>query len=205
MVTGHPPFKGNTPLQILMRMAQEQPPAPHVVNPKVRPEVSVIIRKMMAPEFRNRYGTMDEVMRDLDKIEGLGTMSSSPLELQYPEAEAFPEGVPGRPVPVVKRRAIPREEGRRRPAPPEPSSTKSLVLLLTFLAIAAAIIWFLLTKGREKDGKDGSSSVQRSRFIATGRLPCSGKPWSKRSALEPAGIPIGAAHPAAPAPTMSAS
>ncbi|MHC4249465.1 MAG: serine/threonine protein kinase, partial [Planctomycetota bacterium] len=122
MVTGRPPFQGNTPLQILMRMAQEQPPAAHLVNPKVPPEVSAVIKKMMAPEFRDRYETMEEVTKELDKIEGVSSSAEIPVALEYPKAEALPEGVPGQPVPVAK---VPRARGKPKAAKPKGAKPKA--------------------------------------------------------------------------------
>jgi len=68
MVTGRPPFEGNTPLQILMRMAEEEPPKAHEVDPKVPAKLSKIIRKMMAPRIRDRFQDMDEVVDVLGRI-----------------------------------------------------------------------------------------------------------------------------------------
>ncbi|MHC4505691.1 MAG: serine/threonine protein kinase, partial [Planctomycetota bacterium] len=92
MVTGKPPFEGNTPLQILMRMAQEEPPSANVVNPGVPFEVSKVIRKMMAPEFRDRFQTMDQLIQELDQIENLGTIvGAAAVQVASAAAVSAPE------------------------------------------------------------------------------------------------------------------
>jgi hypothetical protein len=176
MVTGRPPFQGNTPLQILMRMAQEQPPAAHLVNPKVPPEVSAIISRMMAPEFRDRYETMEAVLKDLDNVEGMTSSTAIPVVLEYPKAEAYPEGVPGRLVPVAKtkvaRGKAEGEEatgsveagkpGRERRVPGKPSAGIRILLYLAFLAVVGGVIWFLAMKVREKNAKregEGATTI----------------------------------------------
>jgi serine/threonine-protein kinase len=118
MVTGRPPFEGNSPLQILMRMAQEEAPPAQAVNPGVPPAVSDVIRKTMAPEPDDRYGSIDEVLADLDRATAaVPAPAAEPAAgLEYPAAEAVPEGVPGRPVPVRRRgprRGAPRGRGGR--------------------------------------------------------------------------------------------
>jgi hypothetical protein len=219
MVTGRPPFEGNTPLQILMRMAQEQAPAADLVNTSVPAEVSALIKKMMAPEFRDRYQDMESIIKELDRIENVSSGAAAPA-LQYPKAEALPEGVPGKPVPVRRkapkrarpkkarqpakkgsglRRGVkvePREggkEGRTRAAPQKPSSSMPLLLFLGFLAVAAAVILVLVMKLKEKDTKKDRPSADAPAAEAPATV-------TERPAAAPGAQPGAPAEGTAPAP-----
>ena len=67
MVTGQPPFTGNSPLQIFMRMAEEEAlPADTVVADFPR-AISDLISDMMSPEPGDRFQTMDEVVSALER------------------------------------------------------------------------------------------------------------------------------------------
>jgi hypothetical protein len=105
MVTGQPPFQGNSPLQILMRMAQEEATPPRTINPGIPAPVAANIQKMMAPEPGDRYQAVDALIKDLDNTASLETWAGESEDLKYPASEAVPEGVPGKPVPVSSRRA----------------------------------------------------------------------------------------------------
>ncbi len=215
MVAGRPPFQGNTPLQILMRMAQEQPPAAHLVEPKVPPEVSGVIKKMMSPEFRDRFETMEAVIKELDKIEGVSSSTAIPVAMEYPEAEALPEGVPGRPVPVKKKAkrataadAKPKvkpkskaeveggKESRARPAPRKPSAALPLILFLAFLAVAAAVIIVLVIKLKEKKTKPKDAADTTTNSASAGAPAETPTATPATPATPPAAPP-----PAAPAET----
>ncbi len=178
MVTGKPPFEGNTPLQILMRMAQEEPPSANVVNPGVPFEVSKVIRKMMAPEFRDRFQTMDQLIQELDQIENLGTLAGVPagqvaaaaaVSAPAPAKAAAPAGAAA--LPAVRkdvrgsglraarrggrgsgiRRGVRSEddEGRPRARPAKGSSMLGMLLFVGFLVVAAVVILVLVKANQD--------------------------------------------------------
>jgi hypothetical protein len=149
MVTGKPPFEGNTPLQILMRMAQEEPPSANVVNPGVPFEVSKVIRKMMAPEFRDRFQTMDQLIQELDQIENLGTIvGAAAVQVASAAAVSAPRrGVRGRD------RDDRDEESRPRPRPTKSSPMLGMLLFVGFLVVAAVVI-LVLVKANQKAAEE---------------------------------------------------
>lgn len=171
MVTGKPPYEGSSPLQVLMQMAEQEVVPAHIVNPNVPFQVSEIIKKMMAPEPAERFQSMDELIAELDRTENLQTITggtavaSGPVKLEYSPAEARPEGVAGKPVPLARKRpAKPGSGTARRPASgmragmrerdtkaraqarPGSSAAVGLVLLLVFLAAAALVIALLVRR-----------------------------------------------------------
>lgn len=70
LVTGRRCFEGNTPLSIVIKHIQENPPDPHLVNTELPPAVSRVILKMMAKSPKDRYASTDDLIRDLDLLKG---------------------------------------------------------------------------------------------------------------------------------------
>ncbi|MBN1258024.1 MAG: protein kinase [Planctomycetes bacterium] len=72
LVTGQPPFDGDSTLAVLMKHISSERPDPSAINPAVPATVSKVIMKMMARERDNRYSSAVEVipvLRDLlDKL-----------------------------------------------------------------------------------------------------------------------------------------
>src|SRR5271166_2019144 len=65
MVTGRPPFLGDTPVAVASKHVREHPPAPREVNPAVPPDLEAIILKCMAKSPEYRYATGDDLRIDL--------------------------------------------------------------------------------------------------------------------------------------------
>jgi eukaryotic-like serine/threonine-protein kinase len=66
--TGTLPFDGDTPLAVVLKHIQENPPSPQARNPKIDPKVSQIVVKCMQKEPRGRYQTIDELYEALTKV-----------------------------------------------------------------------------------------------------------------------------------------
>jgi eukaryotic-like serine/threonine-protein kinase len=65
MVTGRPPFLGETPVAVASKHVREHPPAPREVNPGVPPDLEAIILKCLAKSADHRYATGDDLRIDL--------------------------------------------------------------------------------------------------------------------------------------------
>ena len=137
MVTGRPPFVGESPVSVASKHVRENPPAPREINPAVPPDLEAIILKCMAKSPEYRYATGDDLRVDL---------------LRFREGRAVSAG----PVPAV---AMGDDPGRRhlrrapRPAPGRPASAPRrtsrgaapastsgiLVVLLVALAVVVAL------------------------------------------------------------------
>ncbi len=79
MLTGRPPFVGETPVSIAYQHVREQPPAPHTVNPAVPPALEAIVLQAMAKLPAERYVSADELRADLDRyVHGQSVLASAP-------------------------------------------------------------------------------------------------------------------------------
>ncbi len=65
MVTGRPPFLGDSPVAVASKHVRDNPPAPRELNPQVPPTFEAIILKSMAKDPSHRYATAEELRADL--------------------------------------------------------------------------------------------------------------------------------------------
>jgi serine/threonine protein kinase len=78
LVTKRPPFEAPTPLQILMQVTQEDPPAPSSINPEVDKGLEAIILKAMAKDPAQRYPTASRFAQDLTSWLAGGVTDAGP-------------------------------------------------------------------------------------------------------------------------------
>lgn len=65
MLTGEPPYAEGTMLQKLLDHQAKDVPDPSHKNPHLPPQLSAIVRRMMAPDPRDRYATPDDLILEL--------------------------------------------------------------------------------------------------------------------------------------------
>ena len=96
MLAGAPPYPEGTVLQKLLDHQGKDIPDPAKKNPRISPRLSAVVRRMMAPEPRERYATPDELILDLLPIaaemglrgvnpEGLVWTSHAPQQRSFVE------------------------------------------------------------------------------------------------------------------------
>ena len=66
--TGTPPFDGDTPLAVVLKHIQENPPSPQTRNPKIDPKISQIVLKCMQKEPNDRFQTVNDLYEALTKV-----------------------------------------------------------------------------------------------------------------------------------------
>jgi WD40 repeat protein len=67
LLTGQPPFRGNTPLETLERVREQVPEPPSAVRTAVDRDLETICLKCLEKDPRRRYGSALEVADDLDR------------------------------------------------------------------------------------------------------------------------------------------
>ncbi|HVE39572.1 MAG TPA: serine/threonine-protein kinase [Planctomycetota bacterium] len=78
LVTKRPPFEAPTPLQILMQVTQEDPPAPSAINPEIDKGLEAIILKAMSKDPAHRYPTASRFAQDLTSWLAGGVTDAGP-------------------------------------------------------------------------------------------------------------------------------
>jgi eukaryotic-like serine/threonine-protein kinase len=133
MVTGRPPFTGDSPVAIAYKHVRDDPAAPSRINPDVPADLEAVILKSMAKNPANRYQSAAELRQDLGRLlQGLPTLATPVMAGDPTEMLSRPEGT------AVYTGGIPPEEERRRRA------WVPWVIGLILLAALGALVWFLL-------------------------------------------------------------
>ncbi len=72
MLTGKPPFDGDTPVSVAVRHIQDLPEPPSKKNPKIPPGLEALILRCLEKDPRDRYANGDELAKALDNYEDEG-------------------------------------------------------------------------------------------------------------------------------------
>ncbi|MFO7900267.1 MAG: SUMF1/EgtB/PvdO family nonheme iron enzyme [Planctomycetota bacterium] len=68
LVTGRPPYRGESSVETMYMHLHEPPPDPRAVRPEVSAGTAAIIRKAMAKARADRYQSAEEMVEDLEKL-----------------------------------------------------------------------------------------------------------------------------------------
>lgn len=68
LVTGRPPFTGETPLAIAYKHVQDQPPAPSTLITGLPPALEAIIMKLLSKRPEDRYASAEDLRADLNRF-----------------------------------------------------------------------------------------------------------------------------------------
>jgi hypothetical protein len=90
MLTGRPPFEGDSPLKSLTRLSQEDFQAPSEVLPEIPAELSEIVEKMLEVEPDYRYQRMSEVEDVLEQVLRSGLIAEAQAAVEAAAKAAAP-------------------------------------------------------------------------------------------------------------------
>ncbi len=115
MLTGSPPFRGETAMATVMQVVHQDPVPPRRLQPKVPRDLETICLKCLEKDSRRRYESAAQLANDLDRfLDG--------------------ESIQARPVGAVERGW---RWCRRKPA------QASLAILLALVGVGSAVGWFV--------------------------------------------------------------
>jgi serine/threonine-protein kinase len=129
LLTGEVPFKGDNFVAVAMRHINEPPPSVRERRPELSPCVDAVVRRAMAKEPRDRFGSMGELCSELSdclaQLDGAATSSAAETMIVAPRGR------------------------RRRSRPPRPPAERPsvwpLIMLLAGLAALAGILAAVFT------------------------------------------------------------
>ncbi|WP_415971805.1 Stk1 family PASTA domain-containing Ser/Thr kinase [Rhodococcus sp. 077-4] len=153
ILTGEPPFKGDSPVAVAYQHVREDPQLPSLVNDSVPRELDSIILKAMAKNPANRYQSAAEMRTDLVRVLG-GQRPSAPMVMNDEDRTTILGSVDSRQADF---------SGKDKPAAPaaaprasrhtedydEPKSRRGLKIALisaaalVVVAIVGAFLWSL--------------------------------------------------------------
>jgi beta-lactam-binding protein with PASTA domain/tRNA A-37 threonylcarbamoyl transferase component Bud32 len=142
MLTGRPPFEGDSAVAIALKHVNQPPPSPREFRPEIPPDLEAVVLKALAKRPEDRYSDADSFIRDLEAVERR-------LDGQPPDSEttaAFPPPLPrataqATSTATVESPASPPAMGVEPPAvetgEPQPRRRRPAAALLVLLALAA--------------------------------------------------------------------
>ncbi len=85
MLTGRPPFRGDTPVAVAYQHVSERPVKPSVINPRVSPALDAVVMHALVKTREGRYQTAAEFRADIDTA----ASGRVPVHQRPDEAAAF--------------------------------------------------------------------------------------------------------------------
>lgn len=159
MVTGRPPFVGESPVAIAYKHVQEAPPRPSSLNPALPPQLEMVIARLLAKHPDDRYPSAEELRADLRRFRegqplvgvagGVGESASQPAEEPTATHQAVIAAVPTRAV-IDTTRAVPAaaaaEQGLIEEEYYEPPRRNGAFLagLLLLIVILAGLLYYIV-------------------------------------------------------------
>jgi hypothetical protein len=144
MLTGRPPFTGNTPVEIILKVLDQVPTSPSQLRPGLSRDLATICRKCLEKEPRARYARAADLADDLSRW-----LDGRPIR--------------ARPVGRVERAV---KWARRHPLP----AALAALVLISFIAGSAISAYFGVTATRRADEtRDALSKEADARRAADGR------------------------------------
>ncbi len=148
MVTGLPPFTGDSPVAVAYQHVSTPVTLPSTLNADVPPELETIISRALSKEPAGRYQTADELRADLLRF----LRGEAPATV--PTADA-----PTQMMTTMTPPTVPPDETYRQLADERPPSQVPFILTAFALLVALGVGLFLIIQLMGDSGTDGTTLV----------------------------------------------
>ena len=139
LLTGRPPFVGDSPVSVAYQHVREQPPRASSLDADLPPEIDAIVMKALAKRVEDRYQSAAAMKDDIDRY-----LAGRPVQAPPVPADTATAFIPAAVPPLSDATATQVVGGQRgEEVPPEKRRTAPLILLgllLAALVAAAAIL-----------------------------------------------------------------
>ncbi len=150
MVTGRPPFSGDTPLAIAYRHVQDQPAPPSTLITGLPSGIEAIIMKLLQKRPDDRYASAEDLRLDI------GRFLNGELTIAEQESGAFDEpatqmqaATTAQPVAVLETDLVDDDYYEEEDEPAKPRTAALLGVLVVVLAVLGGLLaWFLLSSDK---------------------------------------------------------
>lgn len=179
MVTGQPPFVGDSPVAIAYKHVQEAPPRPTSLNPAIPKPLESVIARLLAKNPAQRYPSAEEVRSDLRRFRQGEPLMSAPgasasqaamvagAAAAGAVAGAASSSPTGQQRAVIDTtRAIPAAQAAQYDSaeeeyyePPRRNGVFLASLLVLLVALAAIVFFIANTLGSDSSGTDAETAT----------------------------------------------
>jgi serine/threonine-protein kinase len=148
MVTGRPPFTGDTPLAIAYKHVQDEPPRPSTIVSDLPPGLEAIIMKLLQKRPDDRYASAEDLRADLGRFMG-GEQTIAERDALYAAAAVLPaddQATTMQPATTVGA-VVPPEEAYPDEEPEEkkPRTALFIGILVVLLALLGGLLFWFIT------------------------------------------------------------
>ncbi|NMN95292.1 Stk1 family PASTA domain-containing Ser/Thr kinase [Antrihabitans stalactiti] len=200
ILTGEPPFKGDSPVAVAYQHVREDPPTPSQVYEGVPRELDSVILKAMSKNPANRYQTAAEMRSDLIRVLG-GQRPSAPMVMNDEDRTTILGSIesPGRRAKVVE--AAPTAE----PETDEPAPKKRWLRIAALVVVGIALVGLIgsvlwrMGPGSQADQVQIPNLAEKSALDAQNELEKLGFRVEKKEVFD-AAIAVGKAVTTRPLP-----
>ncbi|MBF6144053.1 Stk1 family PASTA domain-containing Ser/Thr kinase [Nocardia nova] len=150
ILTGQPPFTGDSPVAVAYQHVREDPKLPSLVHPGVPRELDSVILKAMSKNPANRYQSAAEMRADLIRVLG-GQKPQAPMVMTDEDRTTFLGSMDPEPRSY---RTVERNDGDDEPEPEPEGSRRKLWIGIGAAAVVAvlvALFWVLIGPGSRPD------------------------------------------------------
>jgi eukaryotic-like serine/threonine-protein kinase len=164
LLTGEPPFTGDTPVAVAYQHVREEPRRPSELNPSIPSALDAVVLKALSKNPLNRYQSAAEMRSDLVRVRN-GQAPMAPLVMSDDERTAM---IAASPATAATRRI----NGRHAPAPVDDyddyyderprRSTGKVVGIVLAVVLALGVVGFVayqVFSGPEEQQKGGVAAV----------------------------------------------
>ncbi len=132
LLTGRPPFVGDSPVSVAYQHVREEAPAPSSIDPEISPAIDAITLKALTKSVDDRYQSASEMRADIGRaLEGRAVLA--PPVMTGDETEHFLAPPPMDTSPTAVTAAVGAEDDD------QPRTRRGLWAILTLIAIALII------------------------------------------------------------------
>ncbi|MGW5513700.1 Stk1 family PASTA domain-containing Ser/Thr kinase [Nocardia africana] len=150
ILTGQPPFTGDSPVAVAYQHVREDPKLPSLVHPGVPRELDSVILKAMSKNPANRYQSAAEMRADLIRVLG-GQKPQAPMVMTEEDRTTFLGSMEPEPRSY---RTVERHDGDDEPEPESDGSRRKLWIGIgaaAAVAVLVALFWVLIGPGSRPD------------------------------------------------------
>ena len=133
LLTGRPPFIGDSPVSVAYQHVREQAQPPSAYDEELTPEVDAIVMKSLAKDLGERYASAAAMKADIDRY-----LAGQPVQAP-PVAPAESTGIL---APASATQVMPRVQRVEDDKPQRRRRAPLVLLLLLLAALVGAALWF---------------------------------------------------------------